>query len=86
MGIVEDETREEVNAVNAVSLETHFKSSEPVLATVSHIPDADAENEGPRVDFSRFSIEDNGHVTVSPRLQKMREFACHLSFFLAGYK
>lgn len=32
------------------------------------------------------TVEENDQATVTPRLQTMREFACHLSFFLAGYK
>lgn len=32
------------------------------------------------------TVEENGQATISPKLQTMREFACHLSFFLAGYK
>lgn len=32
------------------------------------------------------TVEENDQAMVSPRLQVMREFACHLSFFLAGYK
>ena len=33
-----------------------------------------------------FDFQDSAYDPVSPKLQNMREFACYLSFYLAGYK
>lgn len=82
----EDETRFEgavtANTMDSIRLELNSRSSVHIPAILGY-PNCIEEATNA---IEKLNIEDIDQVAVPSRLQAMREFACHLSFFLAGYK